>query len=143
MKNALWRNSALLSGNLSSDSFCLHLPSAQNVLAARLGEVQVLRPGKIYASFYRPPLARGIVSPLIPTLPAKFSYAFSTVCSLRRIGFPRSRASLWAGQESAAGTSSPGIAATASEILGYWNRSAKVGGGCIEISSHSSEVEAK
>jgi hypothetical protein len=46
-------------------------------------------------------------------------------------------------QESAAGTSSPGIAATVSEILGYWKRSAAVGDGCIEISAHSSDVELK
>jgi hypothetical protein len=46
-------------------------------------------------------------------------------------------------QESAAGISSPGTAATVSEILGYWKRSAAVGDGCIEISAHSSEVELK
>jgi len=41
------------------------------------------------------------------------------------------------------GASSPGSAATVSEILGYWKRSAEVGDGCIEISAHSSEVELK
>jgi hypothetical protein len=46
-------------------------------------------------------------------------------------------------QESATGISSPGTAATVSEILGYWKRSAAVGDGCIEISAHSSEVELK
>ena len=46
-------------------------------------------------------------------------------------------------QESAAGTSSPGIAATVSEILGYWKRSVEVSGGCNEISAHYPEVELK
>ena len=117
MKNTLWGNSPPLSVNLSSGSFWFHLPPAQNGLAGR---------GQICRVSSAPSPAA--LASRLHTCPRSLCLrAFSTSSSSRVMGHAPEAWLIMSRQESAAGTSSPGIAATASEILGYWKRSAAVG----------------
>ena len=109
-----------LQRSIHSGSFCLTLASSAS------GAERTRRARPNLPSFVRP-LARGVGIPLTFTCPRSLSYA--RFLSVPLYGDEDSlEAWLIVGrQESAAGTSSPGIAATVSEILGYWKRSAEVG----------------
>ena len=100
-----------------TEQFIAVPPSYPTVEAAAKASAKATRPGT------RPPRL---------TFPAKvFLRVFYRFRSTATRILPKAW-SIMGRQESAAGTSSPGIAATVSEILGYWKRSAAVGGGCVE-----------